>query len=159
MSRWEAWTFGVLHLVLALTGGIYFYMKYALPNDDPFAVVNHPWQPSMLAAHVVAAPLGMVLFGIVLRSHILKKLATNGSSGRRTGWTSLISFTAMALSGYLLQVVAHPTGLRILMVIHVVTSTVFVLGYTAHVVTGWSLGRAQRLNGLRGMAESGPHVP
>ena len=54
----------------------------------------------------------VVLFGIVLRSHILQKLAVNGRPGRGTGWISLVSFTAMALSGYLLQVVANPTGLR-----------------------------------------------
>jgi hypothetical protein len=44
MSRWEAWSFGALNLVLALTGGVYFYMKFVLRTDDPFAVVNHPWQ-------------------------------------------------------------------------------------------------------------------
>lgn len=159
MRRWEAWTFGVLHLVLALTGGVYFYMKFVLPNEDPFTVVNHPWQPSILAAHVVVAPLGLVLFGVVLRSHILKKLGANDRSGRVTGWTSLISFTTMALSGYLLQVVGSPAGLRVVMVTHVVTSTVFVLGYSAHLVTGWSLLRVQRLYGLRGTARAGPHVP
>jgi hypothetical protein len=100
-----------------------------------------------------------VLFGIVLRSHILKKLAGNGRNGRWTGWASLISFCAMALSGYLLQVVASPTALRVAMVTHVVTSAVFVLGYTAHLVRGWSFARAPGLNGMRGTAESGPHLP
>jgi hypothetical protein len=159
MSRWEAWSFGVLNVILALTGGLYFYMKYVLRNDDPLAVVNHPWQSSMLAAHVVVAPLVLVLFGIVLRSHILQKLAVNGRPGRGTGWVSLAGFTTMALSGYLLQVVASPAGLRVVMVVHVVTSTVFVLGYSAHLIIGWSLDRAQRLNGLRRTAGSGPHVP
>jgi hypothetical protein len=122
MSRWEAWVFGTLHLVLALTGGVYFFMKHVLRTDDPFAVINHPWQPSVLAAHVVAAPLGMMLFGVVFRSHILKKLASTNGPGRRSGWISLISFATMALSGYLLQVVSSPAGLRAVMVAHVVAS-------------------------------------
>jgi hypothetical protein len=158
MSRWEAWSFGALNLVLALTGGAYFYMKYVLRNEDPFAVVNHPWQPAVLAAHVVAAPLALVVFGVVLRSHILTKLAVNGRSGRWTGWTSLIGFSAMALSGYLLQVVASPTGLRVVMVTHVVTSVVFVLGYTAHLVRDWVAVRARSFDRVPGTAESGPHV-
>ena len=48
---------------------------------------------------------------------------------------------------------------RVLMVVHVVTSTVFVLGYSAHLIVGWPLVRAQRLNGLRETYEPGPHVP
>ncbi len=159
MKRWEAWSFGALNVVLALTGGAYFYMKSLLETDDPFAVVNHPWQSSMLAAHVVAAPLGLVLFGIVLRSHILTKLTTNGRPGRWTGWVSLVSFSAMALSGYLLQVVSSPAGLRAVMVAHVVTSATFVLGYSAHLVAGWLFLRAPVLNETRGNIESRPHVP
>jgi len=159
MSRWEAWAFGTLQLVLALTGGVYFYMKHVLRNEDPFAVVNHPWQSSMLAAHVVAAPLGLVLFGIVLRSHILKKLTVNGRPGRWTGWTSLVSFSAMALSGYLLQVVSSPAGLRAVMVAHVVTSAIFVLGYSAHLIAGWLFLRAPDLDEAPGNIESRPHVP
>ena len=159
MSRWESWAFGTLHLVLALTGGAYFFMKYVLRTDDPFAVVNHPWQSPMLASHVVAAPLGMMLFGVVFRSHILQKLTANGRPGRWTGWTSLVSFSAMALSGYLLQVVSSPAGLRAVMVAHVVTSAIFVIGYSTHLITGWLFFRAPALNEAAGTIESRPHVP
>jgi hypothetical protein len=159
MRRWEAWLFNVLNVILAVTGGAYFYMKHLLRNEDPFSVVNHPWQSSMLAAHVVAAPLGLILFGIVLRSHILTKLTVNGRPGRWTGWTSLVSFSAMALSGYLLQVVSSPAGLRAVMVAHVVTSAIFVLGYSAHLVAGWLFLRAPVLHEARVNIESRPHVP
>jgi hypothetical protein len=159
MSRWEFWSFGVLNLVLALSGGVYFCMKYLMHTEDPFAVVNHPWQPSMLAGHVVAAPVVLVLFGSVLRSHILKKLAGNGPSGRRTGWTALISFAAMALSGYLLQVVASPGALRAAMLTHVATSILFMLGYSAHLVAGWRFLRRRGLDETPAIVESRPHVP
>jgi hypothetical protein len=106
----------------------------------------------------VAAPLGLVLFGIVLRSHILNKLASNSRPGRWTGWISLVSFSSMALSGYLLQVVASPTGLRVVMVAHVVTSLAFVLGYSAHLARGWSFLRAG-LDGEDGTTEARDPLP
>jgi hypothetical protein len=137
MKRWEAWAFNVVNAALVLSGGAYFIMKYLLQTEDPFAVSNHPWQPSMLAAHVLAAPLGLVLFGIVLRSHVLAKLAAHGRRGRLTGWVSLVGFVSMALSGYLLQVLASPTALRVAVVAHLAASAVFVLGYGAHLVRAW----------------------
>ena len=139
MSRWERWSFNTLHAVVAATGVAYFSVKYLIVVDDPFAVINHPWQPTLLAAHVVAAPLFIALFGIVFRSHTLRKLLSPIPSNRRTGWTSLVSFSAMALSGYLLQVASDPTWLRVLVWTHVLTSGAFVVGYGAHLIIGWRM--------------------
>lgn len=139
MTRWERWAFNVFTLAVTVSGGAYFVMKDLLPHDDPFAVINHPWQPTMLATHVVAAPCLILVFGIVLRSHILGQLLLNARPNRRTGWVSLASFAAMGLSGYLLQVVADPTWLRGLAVTHVATSLVFLAGYTTHLLIGWRL--------------------
>ena len=142
MSQWERRLFNTLHVVVAATGVAYFYMKFLLPATDPFAVINHPWQPLMLAAHVVAAPIFVLIFGIVLRSHILKKLVSSSRQARRTGWLSLLSFTTMALSGYLLQVASDPAWVRAMLVTHVSTSTVFVFGYSAHLIVGWRILKA-----------------
>ena len=139
MKQWERWSFNGLNIVVAITGLAYLYMKYVLPSDDPFAVVNHPWQSSMLSLHVVVAPFVILLFGIVLRSHIIKKLISNSRPDRRTGWISLISFSTMALSGYLLQVATSFAWLNALVVFHIATSIVFIIGYGAHLVIGWRL--------------------
>ena len=144
MKRWERWSFNALNAVVATTGVVYFSMKYLLATDDPFAVVNHPWQPTMLALHIVAAPILVLLFGIVLRSHVLKKLASNYEPDRRTGWISLLSFSAMALSGYLLQVASTPFWLSTLLVLHLVTSGIFLVGYIVHLVIGWRLAKGPR---------------
>lgn len=136
MSRWEAWSFNTLNALVALTGGVYFWMKYLLETDDPFALVNHPWQSAMLAGHVVLAPLLLMLFGVVLRSHVLKKLASNARPARRSGWTSFLLFAAMAVTGYLLQVVADPAWLRLLVAAHVGSSALFVAGYGVHLLVG-----------------------
>ncbi len=66
MKRWERWSFNAMNMVVAVTGLTYFYMNDILTTSDPFAVVNHPWQGSMLSLHVVAAPFVVLLFGIVL---------------------------------------------------------------------------------------------
>ena len=139
MKPWERRTFNGLNIVVAITGLAYLYMKYALPSDDPFAVVNHPWQSSVLSLHVVLAPFVVLLFGIVLRSHIIKKLISNSRPNRRTGWISLISFSTMALSGYLLQVATSVAWLNAFVVLHIGTSIVFIIGYGAHLVIGWRL--------------------
>lgn len=137
MTRWESWLFGVVQAILAVTGVVYFVMKYVLETDDPFAVINHPWQPSVLTAHVLAAPLGLVLFGMVFRSHILMQLRSRVAGRRRSGWVSLVAFGLMALSGYLLQVMASPAALRVALVVHVATGVVFVLGYATHLAIGF----------------------
>ena len=142
MRRWERWSFNTLNAAVAVTGVAYFYMKYLLATDDPFAVVNHPWQPSMLSLHVVAAPFLILFFGIVLRSHILQKLVSSHQPDRRTGWISLVSFTAMALSGYLLQVAGNLVWLSTLVVAHVTTSVVFFVGYGSHIIIGWRVLKA-----------------
>ena len=139
MKRWERWSFNALNVAVAITGIAYFYMKYLLSSDDPFAVVNHAWQSSMLSLHVVFAPCLVLFFGIVLRSHILKRLMMNQNADRRTGWLSLLSFTSMALSGYLLQVVSSMAWVNTLLVLHIVTSVVFLIGYSSHLVIGWYL--------------------
>ena len=103
------------------------------------AVINHPWQPAMLALHVLAAPISVAFFGMVFRSHTVKKLASTSPANRRSGWTSLVSFAAMALSGYALQVAADPRWIAALVWLHVGTSLVFLVGYGLHLVIGWRL--------------------
>ena len=141
MKRWERWTFGLLSLAVALSGFAYFWMKYLMSNDDPFAVVNHPWQPLMLAAHVLASPPLLLVFGIILNSHILRKLGAAGVPNRRSGLTSLVCFFAMAASGYLLQVVTAEVALRWLLIVHVASGALFSVAYVAHLVVSVRLAR------------------
>ena len=142
MKPWERWTFGLLALLVSVTGGAYFWMKYMLVNADPFAVVNHPWQPAMLAAHVVASPPLLLVFGVLLNSHILRKLRATGLPNRKTGLLSLGTFFAMVASGYLLQVVTSEQLLQALVTIHVATGSVFSVTYAAHLVISVRLARA-----------------
>lgn len=143
MRPWERRTFGLLALLVSVTGGAYFWMKYMLVSTDPFAVVNHPWEPAMLAAHVVASPPLLLMFGVLLNSHILRKLRATGLPNRKTGLLSLGTFFAMVASGYLLQVVTTEQLSLALVTIHVATGSVFSVAYAAHLVISVRLARAQ----------------
>ncbi len=137
MKPWEHRSFNVVAGLVTLTGLAYLVMKVFMESDDPFALVNHPWQPTMLSLHVVAAPILVLFFGMIFRSHTLTKLQSHLASNRRTGWTTLTSFGSMALSGYLLQVVTVPAWLDALVWVHVAASLIFVVGYSVHLVIGW----------------------
>jgi tellurite resistance protein TehA-like permease len=141
VRRWERWTFNGLSLAVAATGFAYLWMKYLLQNDDPFAVVNHPWQAGMLDLHVVASPAFILMFGIVFNSHVMRKLRATRLPNRRSGFTSLGTFAAMILSGYLLQVSSDEGLLRALVVLHIASGIVFSASYAVHLVISARLAR------------------
>lgn len=143
MKPWERWTFGLLTLVVSVTGGAYFWMKYCLVNTDPFAVVNHPWESAMLAAHVVASPWLVLMFGILLNSHILRKLGATGVPNRKTGLLSLGTFFTMVGSGYILPVVTLAQVSTMLVALHVVSGALFSVAYVAHLLISVRLAREQ----------------
>ena len=142
MRPWERWSFGVLSLVVAVTGFAYFAMKYLMVSDDPFAVVNHPWQSAMLSLHLLASPPLILVFGIILNSHIMRKLRVPTTANRRSGMTSLVTFGTMTATGYLLQVVTHETGLQALVILHVASGVVFSAAYLAHLIISVRLANA-----------------
>ena len=51
LERWLLWTSTVLTTV---TGTVYLWTKYFVESADPWAVINHPWQPLARKAHRVA---------------------------------------------------------------------------------------------------------
>ena len=152
MKRWERWTFNPLSLVVIVTGFAYLWMKYAVQTDDPFAVVNHPWQTSMLSLHIVASPAFILIFGIIFNSHIMKKLGASRLPNRRSGLTSLGLFATMVVSGYLLQISASEVWLRALVVIHVASGGVFAIVYAVHLIVSAKLARSRPLPVAREVA-------
>ena len=51
MKSLERRGFMVFHVIVAATGLVYLYMQHFMATDDPFAIVNHPSQPAILAVH------------------------------------------------------------------------------------------------------------
>lgn len=141
MRAWEKWAFNLLTFVVSGSGLAYLWMKYGLERDDPFAVVNHPWQPWMLAVHVFTAPWLLVVFGVLLDSHILRKIGGR-AAGRRSGYVSLGAFAGMTVSGYGLQVATAPLLRQAMLVLHLSTSGLFLVAYGVHLVIAWRAARA-----------------
>lgn len=142
MSAWQRWASHVLTALVAATGSALFWMKYVLEADDPFALVNHAWQPAALALHVVSAPLMLLVFGALLEGHVLRKLR-NGPhpASRRSGLGVWWTFVAMALSGYVLQVATSEAVRWFSLVVHLGSSALFVGAYAVHLVVSARRGR------------------
>ena len=141
MKRWERWAFNLFSLAVAASGFAYFWMKYLVQTDDPFAVVNHPWQTVTLHLHVLASPPFVLVFGVILNSHIMKKLRAPRMPNRKTGLASFAMFAAMIGSGYLLQVATAEAWLRGLVILHVASGAVFTLTYATHLAISLRLVR------------------
>lgn len=131
MSRWQVRCLHASVIAITVTGAAFAIMKYAMKSDDPFAVINHPWQPGMLAAHVIAAPFAVFAFGWIFGDHIWPSL-TGRRPNRPTGVASMLLIVPMALTGYFLQVVTGEQAHHWIGVAHWVTSGLFIVSYAAH---------------------------
>lgn len=128
-----------LHLSVALTtvtGVVFAVMRYFMTSDDEFSVVNHPWQPHMLAAHVVVAPLVLFILGWVFSNHMLPKWRFGDGRNQRPGLAAMWLIAPMALSAYLLQVATNETLREVMAWAHWITSAIFVAAYVTHLIIG-----------------------
>jgi len=118
-------TLAVVTLVLAASGLAYVGMRDLMRAADPFAAYNHPLQPWALAAHVLAAPLAVLLLGWLWGTHVLPKLRRGARCRRGSGYANIALAVTMIASGYLLEVVADDR-LRLLCAwVHGVSGTLF----------------------------------
>jgi hypothetical protein len=144
MTRWEHWSFNAASLTVAVTGLAYFWMKYAMRTNDPFAVVNHPWQGAMLSLHLLASPVFILLFGIILNSHIMRKLRAPSVPNRRSGLLSFFTLAVMVGSGYLLQAAVGERWTTVLVAAHVTSGVLFAGVYAVHLFISVRLVRRGR---------------
>jgi hypothetical protein len=69
-QKWLVWTTSFL---TGATGVVYWWMTDLMQPLDEFAVINHPLQPWVLKAHIVAAPLMVFAVGLIAADHIWKQ--------------------------------------------------------------------------------------
>ncbi len=125
----------LIHLSMAgvaTTGVVFAWMKYFMTTDDPFAVANHPWQPGMLAAHVVIAPAAVFALGWLWNAHILPKLRSGTSTRRKSGVVGAILIMPMIFSGVLLQASTSEALRSAMEWAHWISSGFFVAAYLTH---------------------------
>lgn len=150
IKTWQKWLLGTLTALAGGSGLVYLWMKYLLQSDDPFAVVNHPWQPYALYVHVLASPALILIFGMLWTSHVSTKIDGSFPYNRRSGLASVWTFATMAASGYLLQVLTSERIHAALVVVHIASGCAFLLAYAGHLVV--SMRAARRRSQLRSAA-------
>jgi hypothetical protein len=132
MTRPEAWTHHAANLLVGGTGLVYAWMLYLVVPEDPFALVNHDWQPELHALHIVTAPLLVFAAAVSWQRHIWARVRAGYPHRRKTGLVLFALFWPMVLSGYLLQV-AVDDGLRSAwLVTHLASSGLWMLSYVVH---------------------------
>jgi hypothetical protein len=141
-ERWAVWSTSVATFV---TGVIYLWMKYLLVSPDPFAVVNHPWQPLVLKMHILVAPLLVFSIGLVSVRHVWRHLRGGTREGRRTGLVTFVALGPMILTGYLIQAITHEGLLEAMALSHIGFGSLYGVGLLLHqFASGGKQARATR---------------
>lgn len=135
MSRFEALSLHAATLLVGGTGLVYAWMRFLVTPADPFAVVNHPWQPLVQHLHVLAAPALVFALGLVWRAHVVAGLRLGVGERRRSGVGLALSALPMVASGYLLQTTTAPEWRRIWLWVHLATGALWLAGYLVHQLT------------------------
>jgi hypothetical protein len=141
MTRLEAW---LLHVATLLVGGgglVYAWMRFFVRPADPFAVVNHPWQPEVQHLHVLAAPLLVFAIGLIWKAHVWPGVRLRIAARRKSGLALFATAAPMIASGYLLQTATDPSWRQAWLVIHLVASGLWLGGYLAHQLSSRLVGR------------------
>ncbi len=132
MTRFEAWFMHAGTLLVGGTGLVYAAMRYFMHPDDPYAMVNHPWQPTAQHLHVLVAPLLVFAAGLIWRPHVWDGIRSRHRARRASGLVVASSFVPMAVSGTLIQVATEETWRQIWVGVHLATAAIWIAGYLAH---------------------------
>jgi hypothetical protein len=116
-------------------------MKYFLEPSEPWAVINHPLQPWMLKAHILAAPFLVFALGLITPGHIWKQLQSPVRRNRISGAATLWTIFPMVVTGYFIQAVTDPEWLSGVAWSHIATGAIYLLGMVFH---GGIPGRSPR---------------
>lgn len=138
MSRFQKWSIWVTSALTVLTGLGYFVTKYLLASPDPYAVVNHPWQPWFLKAHVLVSPLLLFALGMIVLDHVWEHFVTGVQLSRRSAMLTAAAVVPMVLTGYLIQVLTDEGWVRSMAIAHIVFGFLYGLGLAVH---SWVVAR------------------
>lgn len=164
MSAFEKWSVWITSVLTGLTGVGYFWTKYLVESADAFAVVNHPLEPWFLKAHILVSPLLLFALGMILVRHVWKHVRLGVRWGRRSGLVTGAVLFPMVVTGYLIQTVTQQGWLRAIVITHLVTGFVYLLGLGIHQVAVLLLRPAAKNRRKKGEndeegVDAGPEAP
>jgi uncharacterized membrane protein YidH (DUF202 family) len=132
VKNWEAWIIRAGFGFVSASGIVYGAMKYFLPGSSPDSRLGHPWQPAILAAHVLAAPVAVFAMGLLLRGHALPQLKRGEREGRGTGLALTAVGMPLVFSGYLVQVFTGESLRKWTGWIHAAVGLLFAIAFLMH---------------------------
>ena len=134
IPRFEIILLALATVLSAGSGLVLHVMKEWMNPADPFAVVNHPWQPLVLKIHLLSVPFLILALGMVLSGHAMEKVRARRRSGRRTGLAAMGLVVPMIVSGVVIQVLTSSSVIWMVAWLHLGSGLVYVGAYVLHVV-------------------------
>jgi len=126
----------VSNLLVGGTGLVYAWMLYLVQPEDPYAVVNHPFQPDVQHLHILAAPLLVFAAGLIWRRHVWPQWK-RGVERRRSGTVLICLLVPMVVSGSLIQTAVDARWRKIWVAVHLTASFLWLAGYLTHQAVGY----------------------
>lgn len=134
MNRFEKWSVWITSAVTAVTGLGLFWLEYFVATDDLFAVINHPLEPWLLKAHILAAPALIFAIGLIASRHIWRHYRSGIRWGRRSGIATVLMAAPMVVTGYLIQILTHRGWIEAMGIAHLVFGVIYCVGLLLHQV-------------------------
>jgi len=155
MTRFERGLINSSTIVSGLSGTAYGVMKYFMSTDDPFAVVNHPFEPWALTIHILSSPAMLFAVALIAAEHIFPQVGRPGGRPcRGSGMILTACLVPMVATGYLIQVSTHETLRQASVVIHIATGMTYLAAFGVHLAV--SRGLAPRLGTRVDSSSGGP---
>jgi hypothetical protein len=132
LSRGEAWFLHLSSLLVGGTGLVYAWMIYLVRPSDPYALVNHPWQPQVQHLHILVAPLLVFAAGLIWRRHVWAGWKKGGRDRLKSGVSLALTLVPMVISGYLIQTAVEESWRHAWVIVHLMASGLWLVGYLLH---------------------------
>ncbi|MBT3586826.1 MAG: hypothetical protein HN509_18080 [Halobacteriovoraceae bacterium] len=125
-------TFSCSLYLVSFTGVVYGLLKYFYLVDTPYGIRPHQYQSFWQHFHILASPIALFFIGYFWQSHIYPKMKTSLATYKKTGWLMVVCLFPMILSGFVIQISILPKARDIWMVVHLSSSTIFLLVFILH---------------------------
>lgn len=135
MKKYEKYWFLISFFILLVSGIFYLYFRDVAPMpEDPYSVISSPWQSWMIKIHVLVAPVFIFWVGWVSITHTMNRLKRKIKRGKKTGLINVGLLSFSIITGYLIQVITHESGLVIVSNSHIYISLFCFLMVLVHQV-------------------------
>ena len=121
---------------VSIVGIAYWLIKTYATRQTEFGPTSHPVQPYFQYAHILTVPLLVFTIGVIFHTHIYLKIKSNETANWLSGYSLIITFIIMTMSGYFLQTAIIGANRSICICIHILSSAIWCLAYLFHHVKG-----------------------